>query len=258
MTPDRILALLGIAIGLIGLFLAYYFYRRSVRTKVLGIAYTAAIPTITTAGRMVTFEGHELSSLSRTLILFWNRGTAPIESSDFIEPIKVTASGPIIKLDIFEKDPAAAVNINTNTNTIDIPLLRPGEAALIHVDIANSIQPPSIDVKMKTAEMSAFLSSYRGLYPLFARAAAVICALALALYFTKRTLGPTFDDPLDAKGAFLGMTISVIILVTSAGFGWATDKFMRAFLGRLVPRLPLKFFRIQAWVRPKKVKPSEE
>src|ERR1039457_5964053 len=101
MTIDTWLGLFGTISGLIGLFLAYYFYKKSIRTKVLAIAYTDPIPLMMTMGNVeVVYEGKAVSALSRVYVLFWNRGTAPIEASDFLSPIVITTSEPVLNLQI--------------------------------------------------------------------------------------------------------------------------------------------------------------
>jgi hypothetical protein len=46
MNIDRWIAVLALAVAAFGLLLAYYFYIKTIRTKVLGIAYTNPIPLI--------------------------------------------------------------------------------------------------------------------------------------------------------------------------------------------------------------------
>ena len=46
MNFDRWVAVLALAVAVFGVLLAYYFYIKTIRTKVLGIAYTNPIPLI--------------------------------------------------------------------------------------------------------------------------------------------------------------------------------------------------------------------
>ncbi len=126
MSIDTFLGLFGAVTGLIGLFLAYYFYKKSVRTKVLAIAYTDPIPMMMTLGNVeVMYEGVAMSALSRVYFLLWNRGTSPIEASDFLSPITIAASAPILNLQIQDKDAAAAVTLDHKARSVSIDLLRP-------------------------------------------------------------------------------------------------------------------------------------
>jgi hypothetical protein len=112
MSIDTWLGLFGTISGFIGLFLAYYFYKKSIRTKVLAISYTDAIPLMMTMGDLqVVYEGVSLRALSRVYVLFWNRGTSPIESGDFLAPIVISSSEPILNLQIHDKDAAVAASL---------------------------------------------------------------------------------------------------------------------------------------------------
>jgi hypothetical protein len=169
MTIDTWLGLFGTLSGLIGLFLAYYFYKKSVRTKVLAISYTDPIPLMMTMGDLeVIYEGAMLRALSRVYVLFWNRGTAPIETSDFLAPIVITTSKPILNLQIHDKDPAVAAILDEKTNSISIDLLRPGEAITLVAEVTSEAYRPDISVQMKSADMSTFISGLRTTYPAFA------------------------------------------------------------------------------------------
>jgi hypothetical protein len=169
MTIDTWLGLFGTLSGLIGLFLAYYFYKKSIRTKVLAISYTDPIPLMMTMGDLeVVYEGASLRALSRVYLLFWNRGTAPIEASDFLAPIVITTSKPILSLEIHDKDAAVAAVLDEKTKSISIGLLRPGEAITLVAEVTSEVYRPDISVQMKSADMSAFISGHRITYPAFA------------------------------------------------------------------------------------------
>jgi hypothetical protein len=129
MSIEGWLGVLGVIVGVLGILLAYIFYRKAIRTKVLAIAYTEPIPLLMTLANVsVTYEGTTISALSRVYVLLWNRGTAPIEASDFITPICFKSADPILKLKIHDKDAAVSAHLDLQTNTIAIDLLRPGEA----------------------------------------------------------------------------------------------------------------------------------
>jgi hypothetical protein len=136
MTIDTFLGLFGAITGVIGLLAAYYFYRKSIRTKVLGIAFTDPIPILMTLGNLeVIYEGFTVSALSRVYILFWNRGTAAIEATDFLAPIKIGVAAPILNLQIHDKDAAASATLNEKDRELSIGLLRPGEAITLVAEV---------------------------------------------------------------------------------------------------------------------------
>ncbi|MCA1431257.1 hypothetical protein I6F29_36025 [Bradyrhizobium sp. NBAIM16] len=196
MTIDTFLGLFGAVTGLLGLFLAYYFYKKSVRTKVLGIAYTSPIPLLTTLGDLkVTYEGASISALSRVYILFWNRGTAPVEAADFLSPIKLDASAPILNLQIQDKDAAAAATLNAAARELTIALLRPGEAITLVAEVTSDSYRPDIAIEMKSADMSTFTSCLHYIYPAVAAFLTLMAlfALELLILYSFREAFPTPD-----------------------------------------------------------------
>ena len=237
MTIDTLLGLFGAATGLIGLFLAYYFYRKSIRTKVLAIAYTDPIPLMMTLGNLeVAYHGSSISALSRTYILFWNRGTAPIEASDFLSPIKVKASAPILKLEIHDKDAAASVTLDEHTRDLSISLLRPGEAITnpgmpntLVAELVSEGYRPDVSVEMKSSDMSTVTSGFHYLYPSlsgFFTFVIVYSAELMILFSLKNVIGRSNHHPLNFfpsskprnsfffMGATIGLTLIGIILLS--------------------------------------------
>jgi hypothetical protein len=205
MTLEARLALGGLVVAVLGIILgyiiAYFFYRRSVRTKVLAIAYTAPIPVLLTLEDIeVSYQGMPLKALSRSYVLLWNRGTSPIESSDFISPIQFNYKAPLLKLEILDKDAAAHVKLDSVAKTLEVDLLRPGEAVLLHSEVASEESVPDINVEMKSAEMSASIGGYRGFYP--SVVGFLFCILCFAIemailypHLAFETVPPTVPDP---------------------------------------------------------------
>jgi hypothetical protein len=160
MDLDRFLATLGVVVGLISIGVAYYFYRKTVRTKLLAYAYTKSVSL-----RLPDLYGVPQNYLkganepSRAFVLFWNRGTSPIEGSDFVEPIKVLPTERILRIAAHEQDGAVASKVDNAHKTISIDLLRPGEAIIFLIDATDADYAPEISVVMKSAEMSVYLRS---------------------------------------------------------------------------------------------------
>jgi hypothetical protein len=172
MNVDRWLGVLGLIGTVLSLALAYYFYVKSIRTKVLAIAYAGPISllpaTPDTPNLRHLYRDKEVTKLSRVLVLFWNKGTAPIESTDFIAPIEVQPRESIVGLRIVEKDPAASVTVDEAAMRISIGLLRPGEAVIFEVDAAKDAFKPSIPISMKSSDMSRFLRVPGFFFPVLA------------------------------------------------------------------------------------------
>src|SRR6266542_1868716 len=97
MAVDRWLNIVGLIGTLVGLWLARYYYLKSVRSKRLAIAYTNPIPLmLPVEGVTVSYLGKEHSLLSRVFVLLWNRGPSPIEAADFIRPVTVRSADKVL------------------------------------------------------------------------------------------------------------------------------------------------------------------
>jgi hypothetical protein len=261
MTIDTWLGLFGTLSGTVGLFLAYYFYKRSVRTKVLAIAYTDPIPLMMTLGDIeVIYEGKALSALSRVYILFWNRGTAPIEASDFLAPIAITTFEPILNLQIHDKDAAVAAVLDEKSNSISIELLRPGEAITLVAEVTSEAYRPDINVQMKSADMSSFISGFRTMYPGFAGlflAIILILAEGSAIFAWRSATPAPLPGPLQDAGLFTFMLVGIAVVgaavvvlgVAPILLGVVVQKLTRRFLARTTTPVAWNFFelKLSAW-----------
>jgi hypothetical protein len=159
MNLDRWIAVIGLVGTVVGIALAYYFYRKTIRAKVLAISYTSSLPLMLPIPNVtVLYAGGTQTALSRAFILLWNKGTAPIEESDFITPLKIRADNEVLGISIHDKDAAAALSVNENDKSVVIHLLRPGEGAVIRADVAEEGYRANVFVEMKSADMSSFVS----------------------------------------------------------------------------------------------------
>jgi hypothetical protein len=166
MSFETWLAMIGIVVGVLGLVVAYIFYRKTIRTKVLALAYTDPIPLVMTLGDItVEYMGTNISALSRVYVLLWNRGTSPIEAQDFITPIEYKLTDQILKLEIYDKDMATSANLDPKTGVLTIDLLRPGEALVVIAEVASETYRPDLQIAMKSSEMSTVIRGYRAAYP---------------------------------------------------------------------------------------------
>lgn len=263
MTIDTWLGLFGLLSGVVGSFLAYFFYKKSIRTKVLAIAYTDPIPLMMTLGDIeVVYEGKILSALSRVYILFWNRGTAPIEANDFLAPIAITTSQPILSLQIHDKDAAVSAVLDEKSNSISIGLLRPGEAVTLVVEVTSASYRPDIQVQMKSADMSALISGFRTLYPALAGLFTTLALLLLeaAVIYSWRSIIPSPSPsvgPAPEPGFFTFMLLSLAVVVGGAivfgavpfSFGFIAQKLTRKILTRTTTPVAWNFFELKmsAW-----------
>jgi len=186
MSFETWLAIIGIVVGVLGILLgvvvAYIFYRKTIRTKVLALAYTDPIPLVMTfADITVGYMGANISALSRVYVLLWNRGTSPIESQDFIAPIEYKLTDQILKLEIYDKDVATSAHLDSQTGILTIDLLRPGEALVVIAEVASETYRPDLQIQMKSPEMSTVIRGYRAAYPAAIAAIAGITCLLLVV-----------------------------------------------------------------------------
>jgi hypothetical protein len=181
MNLDRALAIFGALGTVLGLWLAYYFYRKTVRSKVLSIAYTSSVPLVLPVPDVtVLYRGINRSELSRAFILLWNKGTAPIEEDDFLSPISINGE-KVVDVKIVEKDAAAAGNVHSDEKAISITLLRPSEAIVLEVNAAEQAYKPDLTVQMKSSDMSVRDRIPRALLPAIIGSIVGILVLAGAI-----------------------------------------------------------------------------
>jgi len=155
-TLEQWLGVLGLVVGVSGLGLAYYFYRKTIRTKVLAISYTDPIPVRLhgDGSTKVPAVDEQQGYWSRSFVLLWNRGASPIEASDFAIPILIKEKNNIMSATVFDKDMAAKVSIENENAEMTVHLIRPTEAVIIQIDSSSKAYRPSLDVQMKSSDMS--------------------------------------------------------------------------------------------------------
>jgi hypothetical protein len=89
LTDPNILAFLtwiGIAVGMLGLLLSYYFYRKSLRSKrPYCLTFTHSISPsvlVNVPDLHITYKGSSVPTLSVTKLVFWNAGSETINAGD--------------------------------------------------------------------------------------------------------------------------------------------------------------------------------
>jgi hypothetical protein len=244
MNLDRALAIFGALGTVLGLWLAYYFYKKTVRTKVLTIAYAGPVPLVLPVPEVtVLYRGMQHFQLSRGFILLWNSGTAPIEEDDFLSPISIKGE-KVVDVKILEKDAAAAATVHSDEKAISITLLRPTEAIVLEVNAAEQGYKPDLTVQMKSSDMSATDRIPRGLLPTFIGFIVGIVVLGSAILAFNSWLRHVFEwgiprswmldeDPSSGPSIAVGLLITfylvvILILIPSLlGFlsGWIAARF---------------------------------
>jgi hypothetical protein len=244
MNIERWLGVSGLLIGVIGLLLARYFYIKTIRAKVLAIAYTNPIPLILPMKEIsVSYLGTTQTALSRVFVLLWNKGTSAIESSDFIGPITLQGGESILLLKIYDKDAAAIAAVNLENKTISVSLLRPGEALILQIDAAIDAFRPDLSVAMKSSDMSVFLRMDRAIIPVLA--AGFLAAITFASIVL---VAEGHSEWVPADDWWLGV-VNVMLFVTSFLVGAATYFLTgRIIFGGTMPSVALRFFQMQLGV----------
>jgi hypothetical protein len=239
-----ILGVLGLIIGVVGIALAIYFYRKTIRAKVLAYAYTQPVSLRLPIYNVPSDYSDLADEPSRVFMLLWNRGTAPIEKSDFVEPIKILPTEHILRIASHEKDSGVIATIDEAAKSISIDLLRPGEAIIFLIDSKKADYKADASIQMKSADMSVSLRSAPIQAPhviagVAAVATVVATSLAGFLIWQLVALGT------GAAGTAINTAAGFVIGVSGwaiAGrvFKWAYDRF-----AWLTPFIPTKFFRLQ-------------
>jgi hypothetical protein len=245
MNIDRWLGVSGLLIGLIGLLFAYYFYIKTIRTKVLAIAYTKPIPLILPMKEIrVSYRGTTQKALSRVFVLLWNKGTSAIEASDFIGPITLRGGESILLLKIYDKDAAATATVDPENKSISISLLRPGEALILQIDAADDAFKPDLSVAMKSSDMSVFLRMDRAIIPLFGAAFLVAVTISSLLIAVEGHHDWVPAD--DWWLAVVNIMFLIFTIVISLFVGVVTYFLTRRIIfGGTVPSVALRFFQMQ-------------
>jgi hypothetical protein len=189
----------------------------------------------------------------------------PIEANDFLSPVTISASAPILNLQIQDKDAAASATLNEHTRQISINLLRPGEAITIVAEVTSEAYRPEISVEMKSADMSSFISGFHSLYPSIVGFCVTLVALGVELALlhalsegfpapdTAYPYSPFKTDPGVVVYVItnLGLTIAAAIgvLFLPIIFGIVAQRMARQFLARKITPVAWKFFefKVSAW-----------
>jgi hypothetical protein len=155
MNVDRLIGIVGIVIGALGvlvaIFVPLYFYRKSLRPKVLIFANTMPVPISIGDRPSLPFSDTKL----RSFLLLWNNGSAPIVEGDFVRPISIDKPKEVTEIKIFRKDAATALQVENNSREIQVKLLRPNEAVVLEI-ISGTSEELSLSIEMMSADMSSF------------------------------------------------------------------------------------------------------
>jgi len=246
---DRLLTVLGVLIGLIGILIgiavAYYFYRKTIQRKRLAYAYTKPVSLQLPLDDVPPEYLQGGKEPSRVLMLLWNRGTAPIEKSDFVEPIKILPTEKVLRIKAHERYGASEANIDQPKKSISIKLLRPEEAIIFLIDADDPDFNPEIVIVMKRTDASVFLRSapteVREMIAIGAGGATFATLVALLTIIWAQA-GPHFAEGSLAQTA-VSFASGLIASILGIWLGAWVRK--RVALWRLTPPLPYKFFELQ-------------
>lgn len=240
------LGVLGVGVGALGILLAYYFYRKSARTKLLAVSYTSPIPLmLPLLDVTVYYKETAQKALSRVFLLFWNRGSAAIETADFISPIDFRGNGKVLSVQIHEKDAAANVILDDANTGIEIKLLRPGEAVIAQIDAGVESFKLDLSIDMKSADMSATIEGYK---TLVAPVSGAVIALIGAIVFFM-----TVPFPEGYLSDYGGTAWEFIVLIgymflglgTGMGTGFFSSWALRRIIKARMSPVAWRFFEMQ-------------
>lgn len=142
-----LIGLLGLAIGVLGIILAYVFYKNSKPVRLLAVG-TRSFPVISKRAESIAdldvrLKGQPASTISLTYLAIWNAGTESLRRQDIPagEPLMVRAQDgvKILSATLAEATRTTnqvaigAVNENQASVPVAFEFLNPGDGALIHV-----------------------------------------------------------------------------------------------------------------------------
>jgi hypothetical protein len=246
---DRWVGILGLIFGLIGIWLTIRYYKKSVRTKLLAIGYTDPLPLLLPFPEVTfTYRGSTQSIISRVFVLFWNRGSAPIEASDFIEPIRIQKSEKMLGVILFDKDAVTMASVSDEDKTLAIQLLRPGEAVILQIDAADEAYRPDLSVMMKSADMTTSMGMAWANLPFVAGGVVTFCLMMIAInYVLPYTVPLLLEYP-----GWAQMSLSLASMFAQFGvaglIGLLTYFVVREIVGRSASPVAVRFFRLQTTV----------
>jgi len=148
MTPDRWIAAASLAIGIIGIAVAVYFYRRTEKKRVPTfmvnpVRRSLVQPELAKFEKFsLLYEGTEVGKRGITAIqvFFWNSGSLEILSSQVLRPYSISISdGRILSWSFIKTNRGVIqpqlVRADENFNSLDLSfaVLEPGDGAVIEI-----------------------------------------------------------------------------------------------------------------------------
>jgi hypothetical protein len=232
---DRWLALGALIVAILGCGLAYHFYRKTIRTKLLAIAHSSPVP-FAVADPAVSMPAD--AKQVRTFVLLWNQGSAPIVETDFTKPISIDNAKEVTMVSIFDKDAASTILLDDVTKEITIKLLRPNEAVILEI-VAAPRETFSLSVEMVSADMSVFYQRNRRFPPGLEFPVVMVIALCLSL-FLWWIMSASSLPPSLMKGLLLLIVALIPALAIPLG-----NKYVPKLQRNITPSVVWHFFKLK-------------
>ncbi|QRG08795.1 hypothetical protein EZH22_11240 [Xanthobacter dioxanivorans] len=154
---DRALGIIGLVVGILSIWLARHYYKKSLVTKIIGFCVTEPIRLSTSSDVKSSVDGEIYDYLEKRYYLLWNKGSSAIEYSDFISDIQIKrdAEGEeehIVRVSIVKKDSLVDIK-EMKDGSFRLNLLRPGEAIVFCVYYREKNFMPTLYISTKVKEM---------------------------------------------------------------------------------------------------------
>jgi len=148
MTPDRWIAAASLAIGIIGIAMAMYFYRRTEKKRVPTFMVNPSRrslvqPELAKFDKFsLLYDGTDVgkSGITAIQVYFWNSGSLEILSSQILKPYSISISdGRILSWSIIKTNRGVIlphlvrVDGNFNSLRLSFAVLEPGDGAVIEI-----------------------------------------------------------------------------------------------------------------------------
>lgn len=234
-------------IGFVGVVLAFYFYFKG--KERFALSYTVVEKMLIQPSTKLPFDldvplswnGKQLTRLTRTYILLKNTGNKLIERADIVgvPAVNVAASSQIIEADVvFSDDPGSQALINsgvTSARSFDFVFLRPSDAFIIRVDHTGALNELFVDCKTKAG--GPIKKTNQTVRVFFGSVVGIILAIGLGNFIWRNSEFPEFlqyNSPYNADlfSTFLGSLllggISILVVIfTAAGLASLTTYLRR-------------------------------
>jgi hypothetical protein len=208
---DRTIGIVGALLGAMSILYAIHTHRQNRFPKRLvhEIGPTFALAKVYDSDVPITLRYKEIgtNAVYRTLVLIWNKGWAPIESSDVLEPLHIswTPAAPVVGAGILAKDAFSLVSLAHSSDAADvrIDVLRSNEACLLYLDSVHGPATLTMRSQLKHAGSTGTFNLFEVIKSPFMLVYIAVMATVGAVMITAAKLLRGHEGPSSAATLFM-------------------------------------------------------